>query len=161
MSSSVQFHSIDAFDVEGDAFRLSAPSTGGAWKSQRASGLIKGLCSAGCCAVAALISLAAVTLLMSATALLLAQATWRSLQQQQQQQSPSMPGSPRDLSPPPLPQMPPPPSFRPVSRIAFGSCTSHDLRPQPIWGAVIAVQPDAWIWVGDMAYTDNPLVDCK
>ena len=157
MSSSVQFHSIEAFDVEGDAFRLSAPPTGGAWKSQRASGLIRGLCSAGCCAIAALISLAAVTLLMSATALLLAQATWRSLQQQQQ--SSSMPGSPRDLSPPP--QTPAPPAFRPVSRIAFGSCTSHDLRPQPIWGAVVAARPDAWIWVGDMAYTDNPLVDCK
>lgn len=48
-----------------------------------------------------------------------------------------------------------------ISKIAFGSCTSYDLRPQPVWTqGVIAAQPDAWIWVGDMAYMDDPVIDC-
>ncbi|KAG1658589.1 hypothetical protein FOA52_016201 [Chlamydomonas sp. UWO 241] len=62
-------------------------------------------------------------------------------------------------APPPMP-MQPQPTFVPVSRIAFGSCTSHDLRPQPIWRTVVGAAPDVWIWVGDMAYTDVPSVDC-
>lgn len=53
------------------------------------------------------------------------------------------------------------PSFMSVRRIAFGSCTSHDLRPQPIWAQVAQATPDAWIWVGDMTYADAPFVDCK
>ncbi|CAM9775545.1 unnamed protein product [Ascophyllum nodosum] len=51
-----------------------------------------------------------------------------------------------------------------VSRIAFGSCTSkgaQDDPGQPIWTqAVIPAEPDAWIWVGDMAYLDHPTVNC-
>jgi hypothetical protein len=45
-------------------------------------------------------------------------------------------------------------------RLAFGSCTSYDLRPQPIWDAVVGAQPDGWIWLGDLAYLDTALVDC-
>eukprot|EP00803_Ostreobium_quekettii_P006415 evm.model.scf_1038.4 EVM.evm.TU.scf_1038.4 scf_1038:28489-36391(-) len=48
-----------------------------------------------------------------------------------------------------------------VKRIAFGSCTSHLLDEQPIWTeGVIASGPDAWIWLGDMAYLDSPFADC-
>ena len=46
--------------------------------------------------------------------------------------------------------------------IAFGSCTSYDTRDQPIWKTgVIPTSPDAWIWAGDMAYLDDPFVDCS
>ncbi|GFR47159.1 hypothetical protein Agub_g8850 [Astrephomene gubernaculifera] len=52
--------------------------------------------------------------------------------------------------------------FRPTRRIAFGSCTSYDLRPQPVWAeGVIPAQPDAWIWLGDMAYLDSSPISCS
>ncbi|KAL6753600.1 hypothetical protein V8C86DRAFT_451385 [Haematococcus lacustris] len=48
-----------------------------------------------------------------------------------------------------------------VSRIAFGSCSSYDLRPQPVWThGVLPLAPDAWIWLGDMAYMDQTAVSC-
>ncbi|CAN0212970.1 unnamed protein product [Pylaiella littoralis] len=53
---------------------------------------------------------------------------------------------------------------REVSKIAFGSCTSRGIQDdpgQPIWTqAIIPAEPDAWIWAGDMAYLDNPTVNC-
>jgi hypothetical protein len=46
-------------------------------------------------------------------------------------------------------------------RIGFGSCTSYDIRDQPIWTeGVIPTKVDAWIWAGDIAYLDNPTVQC-
>lgn len=72
-----------------------------------------------------------------------------------------------------------------VTRLAFGSCTGYDFRPQPIWaGGVIpfqvseardvpnlpvavcsasphTAQPDAWVWAGDMIYMDMAVVDCQ
>ncbi|MEW5306897.1 MAG: hypothetical protein WDW36_009334 [Sanguina aurantia] len=49
-----------------------------------------------------------------------------------------------------------------VSRIAFGSCTAYDLRSQPVWTqGVIPSAPHAWIWLGDMAYTDTSDADCS
>ncbi|CAM6118223.1 unnamed protein product [Calypogeia fissa] len=54
------------------------------------------------------------------------------------------------------------PRERMVSKIAFGSCTAYDYSPQPIWvHGVIPSDPDAWIWVGDMAYMDEPRVNCQ
>ncbi|GIL44626.1 hypothetical protein Vafri_2150 [Volvox africanus] len=51
--------------------------------------------------------------------------------------------------------------FQPTRKVAFGSCSSYDLRPQPIWTeGVVPAQPDAWIWVGDMAYLDTSPVSC-
>jgi len=48
-----------------------------------------------------------------------------------------------------------------VSRIAYGSCTSFHLYPQPVWTqGVIPSDPDAWIWLGDIVYMDIPFVDC-
>ena len=48
-----------------------------------------------------------------------------------------------------------------VERIAFGSCTSYHHVPQPVWASgVIPSQPHAWVWVGDLAYMDDPNVDC-
>ena len=39
-----------------------------------------------------------------------------------------------------------------VTRIAFGSCTSYDVRPQEIWEqGVIPSKPDAWLWLGDVS----------
>ncbi|GBF97189.1 hypothetical protein Rsub_10050 [Raphidocelis subcapitata] len=50
---------------------------------------------------------------------------------------------------------------RPVRRLAFGSCTAYDLRPQLVWtSGVIPFNPDAWVWLGDMFYGDNPDIDC-
>ncbi|BFI29582.1 hypothetical protein AXG93_3242s1330 [Marchantia polymorpha subsp. ruderalis] len=50
---------------------------------------------------------------------------------------------------------------RMVSKIAFGSCTAYDYSPQPVWvHGVIPSEPDAWIWLGDMAYMDEPRVNC-
>eukprot|EP00775_Hariotina_reticulata_P009939 gene9939-10094_t len=49
-----------------------------------------------------------------------------------------------------------------IRRLAFSSCTAYDMRPQPIWTeGVIPASPDAWIWLGDLAYMDDPLVDCR
>lgn len=41
----------------------------------------------------------------------------------------------------------------PLSRIAFGSCAHQD-RPQPIWDAVVAQDPQVFIFGGDNTYTD-------
>ncbi|KAL2619841.1 hypothetical protein R1flu_000046 [Riccia fluitans] len=50
----------------------------------------------------------------------------------------------------------------PISRVAFGSCTSRRAIRQPIWSqGIIASAPQAWIWAGDIAYMDWPDVNCK
>ncbi|CAG9466642.1 unnamed protein product [Pedinophyceae sp. YPF-701] len=49
---------------------------------------------------------------------------------------------------------------RTVKRVAFGSCTAYDLRPQPIWDQIMRAEPDAWVWVGDFSYLDMPFVNC-
>jgi alkaline phosphatase D len=41
-----------------------------------------------------------------------------------------------------------------VQRIAFGSCAKQD-KPQPIWDAVVAAKPDAFIFLGDNIYGDS------
>lgn len=47
------------------------------------------------------------------------------------------------------------------TRVAFGSGTSFDYRSQPVWvHGVIPSKPDAWIWLGDMAYLDKPRINC-
>lgn len=43
---------------------------------------------------------------------------------------------------------------RPLTRIAFGSC-SKESRPQPIWDAVEARQPDLFLFLGDNIYGDT------
>ncbi len=40
-----------------------------------------------------------------------------------------------------------------VSRIAFGSC-AHQWAPQPIWNAVVDLQPDLYLSLGDAIYGD-------
>jgi alkaline phosphatase D len=42
----------------------------------------------------------------------------------------------------------------PLSRIAFGSCAHQD-NPQPIWDAVVASQPDTFLFIGDNIYGDT------
>lgn len=42
----------------------------------------------------------------------------------------------------------------PITRIAFGSCADQD-RPQPIWDAVIAADPDLFLFLGDNVYGDD------
>ncbi len=42
----------------------------------------------------------------------------------------------------------------PLSRIAFGSCSKHDL-PQPLWTSILANNPQLWIWLGDNVYGDT------
>jgi alkaline phosphatase D len=41
----------------------------------------------------------------------------------------------------------------PLTRIAFGSC-SHQQKPQPIWDAVLAYQPELFLFTGDNVYGD-------
>ena len=40
-----------------------------------------------------------------------------------------------------------------LTRIAFGSCADQN-RPQPIWGSVLAYQPQAFLFLGDNVYGD-------
>ena len=41
--------------------------------------------------------------------------------------------------------------------LSFGSCTAYDLRDWPIFtDAIVPAEPDAWVWVGDMVYLDEP-----
>ena len=153
MSSSVQFQSVDAFDLEDSAFRLSSQPNG-AWKTagrRWGNKLVHAswCCSCGCWSAVAICMAVGLTLVLCIASIVISQATWRQMQQIQGFLSSSQAANVTTAS------------FRPVSRLAFGSCTSHDLRPQPIWKAITASQPDAWVWVGDMAYVDNPLVDCK
>ncbi|GJP57253.1 hypothetical protein CLOM_g16278 [Closterium sp. NIES-68] len=50
---------------------------------------------------------------------------------------------------------------RRVRRIAFGSGTTPENTSQPVWTrGVIPSSPDVWIWLGDMAYLDEPEVNC-
>lgn len=41
-----------------------------------------------------------------------------------------------------------------LSRIAFGSCAKQD-KPQPIWDAVVATQPQLFLFLGDNIYGDT------
>jgi alkaline phosphatase D len=41
-----------------------------------------------------------------------------------------------------------------ISRIAFGSCAKQ-WQHQPIWDAVIAAQPDLFLFLGDAIYADT------
>jgi alkaline phosphatase D len=41
-----------------------------------------------------------------------------------------------------------------LSRIAFGSCAKQD-RPQPIWDAVVAAEPQVFLFIGDNIYGDS------
>lgn len=38
--------------------------------------------------------------------------------------------------------------------IAFGSCL-RQWQPQPIWDAILAAEPDTFVFVGDNVYTDT------
>lgn len=42
----------------------------------------------------------------------------------------------------------------PVAVIAFGSCNKLD-KPQNMWDAVAANNPNLWIWLGDIVYADT------
>jgi alkaline phosphatase D len=41
----------------------------------------------------------------------------------------------------------------PLSRIAFGSCADQ-VKPQPIWDAILTYQPELFIFAGDNVYGD-------
>lgn len=41
-----------------------------------------------------------------------------------------------------------------LTRIAFGSC-NHSDEPQPLWQPIMAMQPDAFVWLGDIVYGDT------
>ncbi|CCG98208.1 hypothetical protein FAES_0194 [Fibrella aestuarina BUZ 2] len=49
-------------------------------------------------------------------------------------------------------------SAKPISVIAFGSC-SDQKRPQPLWDDIVAQKPDVWIWLGDNIYGDSESMD--
>lgn len=55
------------------------------------------------------------------------------------------------------------PSSRITTKIAFGSCSTHDLtKPLNIFNDIIDYSPDAWIWLGDSVYFGNPdnMMEC-
>ena len=54
----------------------------------------------------------------------------------------------------PTPSPSPPASARVISKVAFGSCAEQD-QPQPIWEAVLASQPDRFVFLGDNIYGDT------
>lgn len=43
---------------------------------------------------------------------------------------------------------------QPLTRIAFGSCAEQN-KPQPIWDAVLAAQPQLFLFLGDNVYGDT------
>ena len=45
-----------------------------------------------------------------------------------------------------------------LSRIVFGSCAHQD-RPQPIWKAITASNPDIFLFLGDNIYADTKEID--
>ena len=47
-----------------------------------------------------------------------------------------------------------PAASKTLHRIAFGSCAKH-WQPQPIWDAIIAKQPDLFLFIGDNIYADT------
>ena len=49
---------------------------------------------------------------------------------------------------------PHPQSTGTLTRIAFGSCAKSD-KPQPIWDAILASEPDLFIFLGDNVYLDT------
>lgn len=44
--------------------------------------------------------------------------------------------------------------IKPLHTLAFGSCNRTDLNRE-IWKSIVAKQPEAWVWLGDIVYTDN------
>ncbi|MGI9173738.1 MAG: alkaline phosphatase D family protein, partial [Rhodothermales bacterium] len=46
----------------------------------------------------------------------------------------------------------------PLRRIAFGSCASED-QPQPFWDALLAHDPDLFLFIGDNVYGDTEDMD--
>ncbi len=46
----------------------------------------------------------------------------------------------------------------PLTRIAFGSCAKQT-KPQPIWDAVLATNPDLFVFLGDNVYADTIIAD--
>ena len=43
---------------------------------------------------------------------------------------------------------------REVFVVAFGSCNKHD-KPNPFWDDILTLQPDLFIWGGDIVYADS------
>jgi alkaline phosphatase D len=62
-------------------------------------------------------------------------------------------GSGADAGVPPAPE-PHPAAGRTITRIGFGSCAKQD-KPQPIWDAINALEPELFIFLGDNIYGDT------
>jgi hypothetical protein len=125
MSSSIAFHGISA--TEEDAFRLTQqPRTSNVLSFGRSLSPIASarVVLAGAAAVVALL-----TLILSGTALSMAR-------QASTQADLAYAAAMHEGGTPMQPASKP----VPIQRIAFGSCTSHDLRPQPIWQQVVSAK---------------------
>ena len=46
----------------------------------------------------------------------------------------------------------------PINSLAFGSCNRTDLNTE-IWDEIADKNPDAWVWLGDIVYTDDKSMD--
>jgi alkaline phosphatase D len=53
----------------------------------------------------------------------------------------------------PVPVLAQAPDGGPLTRIAFGSCADEE-KPQPIWKAILAYQPELFLFTGDNVYGD-------
>lgn len=56
----------------------------------------------------------------------------------------------------PLPAITP----KSLNRLAFGSC-NHQWDPAYHWDDIANVKPDAFLWLGDIAYLDIPKIIWK
>lgn len=43
-------------------------------------------------------------------------------------------------------------------RIAFGSCLKPYLQPDPVLNSISELNPDVFVWLGDVAYTDKKIL---
>ena len=41
-----------------------------------------------------------------------------------------------------------------VTTVAFGSCNKAEL-PQPLWDTILSIQPQLFVWLGDIIYADE------
>ena len=145
MSASLRFHPLEVEDTVDEAYRLRLPASSSSWRPGKGRSErtlpdeFESSCfSCKCFSMVLLVLVTLASLLLSITALSVVY--WKDILKNQGNQS--------------IHEV----TF--IRRIAFGSCTARDSRPQPIWRQVIAKKPDAWVWLGDMSYADSPILSC-
>ena len=143
MSASLRFHPLELDDPFDEAYKLRLPMSSSVWhggRSERPSNPSSSCFSCKCISIALFIFTSLVTVVLSITAVSMV-----TLQAWQKANASSASISHK---------------FVPIRRMAFGSCTARDARPQPIWSTIVGAEPDLWLWLGDMSYADSPILSC-